>query len=35
VGALSERYQGADLRDDVLGLVDGLTEKGLVVDAAT
>jgi coenzyme PQQ biosynthesis protein PqqD len=25
VGALSERYQGSDLRDDVLGLVDGLT----------
>jgi pyrroloquinoline quinone biosynthesis protein D len=34
VGTLSERYAGADLRDDVLGLVDGLTQKGLVVDAA-
>ena len=34
VGTLSERYEGADLRDDVLGLVDGLTQKGLVVDAA-
>jgi pyrroloquinoline quinone biosynthesis protein D len=35
VGTLSERYEGADLRDDVLGLVNGLTQKGLVVDAAT
>jgi pyrroloquinoline quinone biosynthesis protein D len=34
VGALSARYQGSDLRDDVLGLVDGLTQRGLVVDAA-
>jgi pyrroloquinoline quinone biosynthesis protein D len=34
VGTLSERYEGADLRDDVLGLVNGLTQKGLVVDAA-
>jgi pyrroloquinoline quinone biosynthesis protein D len=34
VGALSERYNGADLRDDVRGLVDGLTQRGLVVDAA-
>jgi pyrroloquinoline quinone biosynthesis protein D len=34
VGTLSERYDGADLRDDVQGLVDGLTQKGLVVDAA-
>ena len=34
VGTLSERYTGADLRDDVLGLVNGLTQKGLVVDAA-
>ena len=34
VGTLSERYAGADLRDDVLGLVNGLTQKGLVVDAA-
>ena len=34
VGTLSERYEGADLRDDVLGLVSGLTQKGLVVDAA-
>ncbi len=34
VGTLSDRYEGADLRDDVLGLVDGLSQKGLVVDAA-
>ncbi len=34
VGTLSERYEGADLRDDVQGLVNGLTQKGLVVDAA-
>jgi pyrroloquinoline quinone biosynthesis protein D len=33
VGTLSERYDGADLRDDVQGLVNGLTQKGLVVDA--
>jgi pyrroloquinoline quinone biosynthesis protein D len=31
---LSARYQGADVRDDVRGLVEGLSEKGLVVDAA-
>jgi pyrroloquinoline quinone biosynthesis protein D len=34
VDTLSARYQGSDLRDDVQGLVDGMTEKGLVVDAA-
>ena len=34
VGTLSDRYDGADLRDDVHGLVDGMTQKGLVVDAA-
>ena len=33
-GALSARYHGSDLRDDVQGLVDGMTERGLVVDAA-
>ena len=33
VGALSERYDGSDLRDDVQGLVDGMAERGLVVDA--
>ena len=34
VGALSARYEGADLRDDVAALVDAMTQKGLVVDAA-
>jgi pyrroloquinoline quinone biosynthesis protein D len=34
VGTISARYDGADLRDDVRGLVDGLTQRGLVVDAA-
>jgi pyrroloquinoline quinone biosynthesis protein D len=33
VGALSTRYAGADLRDDVVELVDAMTQKGLVVDA--
>ena len=33
VGALSARYGGADVRDDILELVDGLAAKGLVVDA--
>ena len=35
VGALSARYEGADLRNDVQELIDGMTQKGLVVDAAT
>jgi pyrroloquinoline quinone biosynthesis protein D len=35
VDILSARYEGADLRDDVQGLVDGLTQRGLVVDAAS
>lgn len=35
VVVLTERYDGADLRDDVRGLVDGMAERGLVVDAAT
>ena len=34
VGTISARYEGTDLRDDVQGLVDGLTQRGLVVDAA-
>jgi pyrroloquinoline quinone biosynthesis protein D len=34
VGTLSERYDGADLREDVRGLVDGMTQRGLIVDAA-
>ena len=31
---LSARYDGADVRDDVVELVDALAQKGLVVDAA-
>jgi len=34
VGALSERYQGADVRDDVVELVDAMAQRGLVVDAS-
>jgi pyrroloquinoline quinone biosynthesis protein D len=34
VGTLSARYESSDLRDDVHGLVDGLSQRGLVVDAA-
>ncbi len=34
VDALSARYDGADLGDDVHGLVDAMTERGLLVDAA-
>ena len=34
VGTLSARYEGADLRDDVVELVDAMTQRGLVVDAA-
>jgi coenzyme PQQ biosynthesis protein PqqD len=34
VGTLSARYDGADLREDVQGLVDGMTQRGLIVDAA-
>jgi pyrroloquinoline quinone biosynthesis protein D len=34
VGALSARYDGADLRGDVLELVDAMAQRGLVVDAA-
>jgi pyrroloquinoline quinone biosynthesis protein D len=33
VGALSERYEGADVRDDVVELVDAMAQRGLVVDA--
>ena len=31
--ALSERYDGADVRDDVVELVDAMVLKGLLVDA--
>jgi pyrroloquinoline quinone biosynthesis protein D len=34
VDTLSGRYEGSDLRSDVRGLVDGMTQRGLVVDAA-
>ena len=34
VGALSQRYAGADLRDDVVELVGEMEQRGLVVDAA-
>jgi Coenzyme PQQ synthesis protein D (PqqD) len=33
-GALSARYDGADVRADVQELVDAMTQRGLVVDAA-
>ena len=32
VGALAARYDGANLRDDVQGLVDAMTQRGLLVD---
>jgi len=35
VGVLSARYDGADVGDDVRELVDGMAEKGLLIDAAT
>ena len=34
VGELSARYGGADLGADVQELVDAMTQRGLVVDAA-
>ena len=34
VDALSARDEGADVRDDVLELVDAMAQRGLVVDAA-
>ncbi len=34
VGALSGRYGGADLRDDIVELVDAMAQRGLLVDAA-
>jgi pyrroloquinoline quinone biosynthesis protein D len=34
VTALSARYDGFDLRDDVRELVDAMTQRGLVIDAA-
>jgi pyrroloquinoline quinone biosynthesis protein D len=32
-GVLSERYEGADVKDDVSELLDGIGERGLVVEA--
>ena len=34
VGTLSARYEGADVGDDVRGLVDAMAQRGLVVDGA-
>jgi pyrroloquinoline quinone biosynthesis protein D len=34
VGALSARYEGADVSDDVRELVDAMAQRGFVVDAA-
>jgi pyrroloquinoline quinone biosynthesis protein D len=34
VGDLSARYDGFDLCDDVRELVDAMTQRGLVIDAA-
>jgi hypothetical protein len=34
VGVLSARYEGADLDADVRELVDGMAERGLLIDAA-
>jgi pyrroloquinoline quinone biosynthesis protein D len=34
VDALSARYDGADLSDDVRGLLESMTQRGVVVDAA-
>jgi pyrroloquinoline quinone biosynthesis protein D len=34
VSALSARYDGFDLRDDVRGLVDAMAQRGLLIDAA-
>jgi coenzyme PQQ biosynthesis protein PqqD len=34
VGVLTERYAGSDVSDDVRGLVDAMTQRGLLIDAA-
>jgi pyrroloquinoline quinone biosynthesis protein D len=34
VDALAARYDGADVGDDVRELIDGMAERGLVVDAS-
>ena len=32
-GVLNDRYEGADVKDDISELLDGIGERGLVVDA--
>ena len=34
VGVLVKRYNGSDVSEDVRGLVDAMTQRGLLVDAA-
>jgi pyrroloquinoline quinone biosynthesis protein D len=34
VDALSARYEGADVRDDVVELVGAMAQRGLVIDGA-
>ena len=34
IDALSARYEGADVHDDILELGDAMAQRGLVVDAA-
>ena len=34
VGVLSERYGGADVGDDVRGLIDAMAQRGVLIDAA-
>jgi pyrroloquinoline quinone biosynthesis protein D len=34
VGVLSARYDGSDVGDDVRGLVDAMTQRGVLVDSA-
>jgi pyrroloquinoline quinone biosynthesis protein D len=33
VDVLTARYEGADVADDVRELLDGMTERGLLIDA--
>ena len=33
-GILNVRYEGADVHDDVRGLIDAMAQRGLLVDAA-
>jgi pyrroloquinoline quinone biosynthesis protein D len=35
VGVLTTRYEGADLGDDVRELVDGMAQRGLLIDAGS